>query len=106
MQEFVDKTGISKTDGSCCVSGNGNNEPDLSSNIENCYHCTKSVCGCNNDSNYKEELVKKMRELIHKGRLPEDAIPMLFIHKKSGDIVLLTPEDLVRIFRDGGLLHG
>jgi hypothetical protein len=60
MPEFIDKTGQSKTDGSCCVTGDGNKEPDLTENIENCYHCTNSECGCINDSNYMEDLVKKI----------------------------------------------
>ena len=60
MPEFIDKTGINKTDGSCCKTGNENNEPDLTGNIENCYHCTNSVCSCSKDTNYKDELVKKI----------------------------------------------
>ena len=62
MPEFVDRTGINKTDGSCCGVGEGNKEPDPTSNIENCYHCTNSVCGCSNDSNYKDDLVKKITD--------------------------------------------
>lgn len=60
MTEFVDKTDINKNDGSCCGAGEGKKEPDLTSNIENCYHCTNSVCSCDNDSNYKDGLVKKI----------------------------------------------
>ena len=62
MPEFIDKTGVSKTDGSCCGVGEKNNEPDPTSNIKNCYHCTNSACGCNNDSSYKEDLVKKITD--------------------------------------------
>ena len=62
MTEFIDNTGISKSDGSCCIIGDGNKEPDLAGNIENCYHCTNSVCVCNNGSDYKENLVKKITE--------------------------------------------
>jgi hypothetical protein len=60
MPEFIDKSGINKTDGSCCGTGDSNKDPDLTGNIENCYHCTNSICGCSNDSNYKEDLVKKI----------------------------------------------
>ena len=66
MTEFVDKTGISKTDGSCCEAEDANKEPDLTSNINNCYHCTNFTCGCSNDSNYKEDLVKKITEDVLK----------------------------------------
>ena len=62
MPEFIDKSGINKTDGSCCGIGDGSNDPDPTGNIQNCYHCTNSVCGCSNDSNYKEDLVKKITD--------------------------------------------
>jgi hypothetical protein len=62
MPEFVDKTGINKTDGSCCGVGDGNKEPDPTSNIDNCYHCTKEECRCENDSSYKEDLIKKITD--------------------------------------------
>jgi len=61
VPEFVDKSGVNKTDGSCCVPVD-NKDPDLTGNIENCYHCTNSICGCSNDSNYKEDLVKKITD--------------------------------------------
>ena len=60
MPEFIDRTEKSKTDGSCCGIGDSDRDPDPTSNIENCYHCTNSVCGCSNDSNYKQDLVKKI----------------------------------------------
>ncbi len=66
MTEFIDNTGISKSDGSCCINGGGNKEPDLASNIENCYHCTNPVCSCSNDSSYKDELVKKITDEVLK----------------------------------------
>ncbi len=60
MPEFIDQTGKSKTDGSCCGIGDSSKDPDPTSNIENCYHCTNSKCGCSNGSNYKDDLVKKI----------------------------------------------
>lgn len=66
MPEFIDNTGKSRTDGSCCGIDDRSKEPDLTSNIENCYHCTNSVCGCNNDSNYKEDLIKKITDDVLK----------------------------------------
>ena len=66
MPEFIDKTGICKTDGSCCEVDKKDKDPDLTSNIENCYHCTNSVCSCSNDANYKEDLVKKITEDVLK----------------------------------------
>ena len=62
MPEFIDQTGKSKTDGSCCGIRDSSKDPDPTSNIENCYHCTNSVCGCSTGSNYKEDLVKKITE--------------------------------------------
>ena len=63
MPEFIDKSGINKTDGSCCGIGDSSSkDPDPTGNIENCYHCTNSICGCSNDSNYKEDLVKKITD--------------------------------------------
>ena len=60
MTEFVDKTGKSKTDGNCCGVEDSSKDPDPMGNIENCYHCTNTKCGCANDLNYKEELVTKI----------------------------------------------
>jgi hypothetical protein len=60
MPEFIDKSGINKTDGSCCGIGDSSSDPDLTGNIENCYYCTNSICGCSNDLNYKEDLVNKI----------------------------------------------
>ena len=60
MPEFIDNSGINKMDGSCCGIGDSSKDPDPTSNIENCYHCTNSKCGCSTGSNYKEDLVKKI----------------------------------------------
>jgi len=62
MPEFIDNTGKDRTDGSCCEIDDSSKDPDLTSNIENCYYCTNSVCGCDNDSNYKDDLVKKITD--------------------------------------------
>jgi len=67
MPEFIDRTEKSKTDGSCCgIGDSGSKDPDPTSNIENCYHCTNSICRCTNDSNYKEDLVKKITDDVLK----------------------------------------
>ena len=62
MPEFVDNTGKNRTDGSCCIITGNSKDPDPASNIENCYYCTSSVCGCDNDSNYRDELAKKITD--------------------------------------------
>jgi hypothetical protein len=66
VPEFIDKTGINKTDKSCCGAGEEGTDPDPTGNIENCYHCTNPVCGCNKDSDYKDDLVKKITDDILK----------------------------------------
>ena len=66
MPEFIDNTGISKTDGSCYGVGDSNKEPDPTSNIEDCYHCTNSSCGCSNDADYKEDLIKNITDDVLK----------------------------------------
>lgn len=66
MPEFIDRTGVSKTDGSCCSKEDSSKDPDPTSNIENCYHCTKEECGCNNDTSYKDELIKKITDDVLK----------------------------------------
>jgi hypothetical protein len=47
-----------------------------------------------------DNLMKTISRDKSKNKVPKDAMPMLFIK----DIVMLKPEDLARIFRDGGLL--
>lgn len=53
-----------------------------------------------------DNLIKSMAKDKKRGKTPEDSIPMLFIdNKKTGQVIFLKPEDLMRIFQDGGLLE-
>lgn len=52
-----------------------------------------------------DKMIKECAKDKRSGKVPPDAMPMLFINnRKTGDVVFLKPEDLVRIFKDGGLL--
>lgn len=50
-----------------CIPCEDINSIDANANIENCYYCEKSGCGCENDKAYLEKLVSSItRELLEK----------------------------------------
>ncbi|MBC7334329.1 MAG: hypothetical protein H5T85_07765 [Actinobacteria bacterium] len=40
------------------------NEPDATSNIQNCYYCENSSCSCSNGKDYIDRLVRLITEEV------------------------------------------
>ncbi len=65
MSEFIDNSGKKKDGNNCCgIDTSRNMDPDPTSNIENCYHCAKPSCSCENGKDYNKELVKKITDKV------------------------------------------
>lgn len=65
MPEFIDTSGNKKDGKNCCgIDTSKNMDPDPTSNIENCYYCTKASCACGNGRDYSDELVKKITSKV------------------------------------------
>ena len=65
MSEFIDISGKKKDGNNCCgIDTSGSMDPDPTSNIENCYHCTNASCSCGNGRDYDKKLVKKITDKV------------------------------------------
>lgn len=64
MPEFIDNSGKKDGKNRCGIDTSRNMDPDPTSNIENCYHCTNASCSCGNGRDYIKKLVEKITDEV------------------------------------------